>query len=69
MFKQSVLGGIPIPANSAGKVPLNYLHASPSFKARAAYANALQILAELEVKSSELVIRPLRIGLHPKQIR
>lgn len=47
----SILGGLSIPANSAGRVPLEYLDASPSFKARAAYANANQILAEFSVKS------------------
>lgn len=48
---QSILAGIPIPANSAGRVPLDYLKASPSFKARAAFANANQILAEFSVRS------------------
>lgn len=48
---QSVLGGLSIPANSAGRVPLQYLDASPSFKARAAFANANQVLAEFVVKS------------------
>ncbi|KAL8286582.1 hypothetical protein RQP46_004599 [Phenoliferia psychrophenolica] len=47
----SVLAGLSIPANSAGRVPLGYLDASPSFKARAALANAKQILAEFTVKS------------------
>ncbi|GAA5965459.1 hypothetical protein JCM21900_006306 [Sporobolomyces salmonicolor] len=47
----SVLAGIPIPANSAGRVPLEYLDASPSFRARAAFANANQLLAEAEAKS------------------
>ncbi|ORY72728.1 Phosphatidylinositolglycan class N-domain-containing protein [Leucosporidium creatinivorum] len=47
----SILGGLNIPANSAGRVPLDYLDGSPSFKARAALANANQILAEFTVKS------------------
>ncbi|GAA5887546.1 hypothetical protein JCM5296_002613 [Sporobolomyces johnsonii] len=47
----SVLAGVPIPANSAGRVPLEYLDASPSFRARAAFANANQLLAEAEAKS------------------
>lgn len=51
MIPQSILGGLSIPANSAGRVPLDYLAASPSFKARAAFANAQQILAEVTVRS------------------
>lgn len=51
---QSVLGGVPIPANSAGKIPIEYLSASPEFKAKAAFANAQQILAEFEAKSGML---------------
>ncbi|KAK4058189.1 Glycosyl phosphatidyl inositol anchor synthesis [Microbotryomycetes sp. JL221] len=47
----SVLAGVSIPANSAGRIPLSYLDASPEFKARAAFANAQQILAEYQVKS------------------
>ncbi|GAA6047864.1 hypothetical protein JCM3770_004680 [Rhodotorula araucariae] len=47
----SVLAGIPLPANSAGRVPLDYLDASPELRARAALANAQQLLAEVEAKS------------------
>ncbi|GAA6007215.1 hypothetical protein JCM11491_003047 [Sporobolomyces phaffii] len=46
----STLGGLAIPANSAGRIPLDYLHATPSFRARAAFANANQLLAEAEAK-------------------
>ncbi|KAK4054782.1 Glycosyl phosphatidyl inositol anchor synthesis [Microbotryomycetes sp. JL201] len=55
----SVLGGLPIPANSAGRVPLSYLDASPEFKARAAFANAQQILAEYQVKRDTKAKRSL----------
>jgi len=48
------LAGLAIPANSAGRTPLDYLDATPSFKARAAFANANQLLAEAEAKSGEL---------------
>ncbi|GAA5979983.1 hypothetical protein JCM10908_001489 [Rhodotorula pacifica] len=48
----SVLAGVPVPANSAGRVPLDYLDAGPSFRARAAFANAKQLLAEAEAKSN-----------------
>ncbi|GAA6064433.1 hypothetical protein JCM10212_006095, partial [Sporobolomyces blumeae] len=74
----SVLAGLPIPANSAGRVPLDYLDASPSFRARAAFANANQLLAEAEAKSElkrqhtlsfrpfpELVDDPVRGTLSP----
>ncbi|GAA5897536.1 hypothetical protein JCM8208_003298 [Rhodotorula glutinis] len=47
----SVLAGIPLPANSAGRVPLDYLDASPELRARAAFANARQLLAEADAKS------------------
>ncbi|GAA5934260.1 hypothetical protein JCM3775_006952 [Rhodotorula graminis] len=47
----SVLAGIPLPANSAGRVPLDYLDASPELRARAAFANARQLLAEASAKS------------------
>ncbi|BGP44907.1 Glycosyl phosphatidyl inositol anchor synthesis [Rhodotorula kratochvilovae] len=47
----SVLAGIPLPANSAGRVPLDYLDASPELRARAAFANAKQLLSEAEAKS------------------
>ncbi|GAA5922242.1 mannose-ethanolamine phosphotransferase MCD4 [Sporobolomyces koalae] len=47
----SVLAGLAIPANSAGRIPLEYLDASPSFRARAAFTNAKQLLAEAEAKS------------------
>ncbi|KDE08226.1 hypothetical protein MVLG_01493 [Microbotryum lychnidis-dioicae p1A1 Lamole] len=47
----SVLGGLAIPANSAGRIPLKYLNADPSFKARAGFANAKQVLAEFEERS------------------
>ncbi|GAA6022972.1 hypothetical protein JCM10207_007734 [Rhodosporidiobolus poonsookiae] len=47
----SVLAGLAIPANSAGRVPLDYLDVSPDFRAKAAFANAKQLLAEAEAKS------------------
>lgn len=48
---QSTLAGLAIPANSAGRVPLEYLDGSASFRARAAFANANQLLAEAEAKA------------------
>ncbi|GAA5876187.1 hypothetical protein JCM16303_007050 [Sporobolomyces ruberrimus] len=47
----STLAGMAIPANSAGRTPLDYLDGTPSFRARAAFANANQLLAEAEAKS------------------
>ncbi|GJN91719.1 hypothetical protein Rhopal_004742-T1 [Rhodotorula paludigena] len=47
----SVLAGIPFPANSAGRVPLDYLDVSPASRARIAFANAKQLLAEAEAKA------------------
>ncbi|GAA5962065.1 hypothetical protein JCM3765_005508 [Sporobolomyces pararoseus] len=46
----STLAGLAIPANSAGRTPLDYLDATPSFRAKAAFANANQLLAEAEAK-------------------
>ncbi|GAA5896573.1 mannose-ethanolamine phosphotransferase MCD4 [Sporobolomyces salmoneus] len=47
----ATLAGLSIPANSAGRTPLDYLDASQSFRARAAFANAKQLLAEAQAKA------------------
>ncbi|GAA5866720.1 hypothetical protein JCM3774_001969 [Rhodotorula dairenensis] len=64
----SVLAGVPIPANSAGRVPLDYLEASPSFRARAAFANAKQLLAEAEAKSDLKMQRALAFRPYPELV-
>ncbi|KAM0793098.1 hypothetical protein ACM66B_000579 [Microbotryomycetes sp. NB124-2] len=64
----SVLGGLPIPANSAGRIPLSYLNASPEFKARAAFANAQQILAEFQVKQDVKAARSLSFRPFPELV-
>ncbi|GAA5985917.1 hypothetical protein JCM11641_004827 [Rhodosporidiobolus odoratus] len=48
----SVLAGLPFPTNSAGRVPLDYLAAGAEVRAKAALANAKQLLAEMEAKSN-----------------
>ncbi|EGG11726.1 uncharacterized protein MELLADRAFT_33250 [Melampsora larici-populina 98AG31] len=46
----STLAGTPIPANSVGRLPMNYLNASSDELARAAYANMREILQQYETK-------------------
>ncbi|KAG0146153.1 hypothetical protein CROQUDRAFT_78074 [Cronartium quercuum f. sp. fusiforme G11] len=46
----ATLAGIPIPANSVGRLPMSYLNASSGELARAAYANMREILQQYETK-------------------
>ncbi|XP_053466980.1 GPI ethanolamine phosphate transferase 1 [Ictalurus furcatus] len=46
----SSLIGVPIPLNSVGVLPLEYLNNSQHFKAESMYANAVQILEQFKVK-------------------
>ena len=45
--------GVPFPMNSVGTLPLEYLDASPEFKAKAALVNAKQILAQYLLKHNQ----------------
>ncbi|KAJ1916040.1 Glycosyl phosphatidyl inositol anchor synthesis [Mycoemilia scoparia] len=45
--------GVPLPMNSVGTLPLNYLDVSPKFRAKAAFANAKQILAQYQIKHDQ----------------
>uniref|UniRef100_A0AAR2JNC9 GPI ethanolamine phosphate transferase 1 n=1 Tax=Pygocentrus nattereri TaxID=42514 RepID=A0AAR2JNC9_PYGNA len=47
----SSLIGVPIPLNSVGVLPLQYLNNSLHFKAESMYANAIQILEQFKVGS------------------
>ncbi|KAJ3022134.1 Glycosyl phosphatidyl inositol anchor synthesis [Thoreauomyces humboldtii] len=47
----STLLGVPYPVNSVGVLPLAYLAGSEGYKARSAFENAQQILAQYRVKS------------------
>ncbi|TSK98485.1 GPI ethanolamine phosphate transferase 1 [Bagarius yarrelli] len=49
----SSLIGIPIPLNSVGLLPLEYLNTSHHFKAESMYANAVQILEQFKVKMTQ----------------
>ncbi|XP_066518594.1 GPI ethanolamine phosphate transferase 1 [Hoplias malabaricus] len=49
----SSLIGIPIPLNSVGVLPLQYLTNSQHFKAESMYANAIQILEQFKVKMAQ----------------
>uniref|UniRef100_A0AAY4ABA4 GPI ethanolamine phosphate transferase 1 n=1 Tax=Denticeps clupeoides TaxID=299321 RepID=A0AAY4ABA4_9TELE len=49
----SSLIGVPIPLNSVGVLPLNYLNNTQRFKAESMYANSIQILEQFKVKMSQ----------------
>ncbi|XP_066577902.1 GPI ethanolamine phosphate transferase 1 isoform X1 [Amia ocellicauda] len=49
----SSLIGVPIPLNSVGILPLQYLNNSNHFKAESMYANAIQILEQFKVKMTQ----------------
>uniref|UniRef100_A0A0X3PAD5 GPI ethanolamine phosphate transferase 1 n=1 Tax=Schistocephalus solidus TaxID=70667 RepID=A0A0X3PAD5_SCHSO len=49
----AALLGIPIPANSVGEVPLDVLEAGQQLKAELIRSNALQIIAQFQVKYTE----------------
>lgn len=61
----STLIGVPYPKNSVGVLPLDYLDNTESYKARAAFGNAKQILAQFVVKETskrrtELLFQPFK---------
>ncbi|XP_027031737.1 GPI ethanolamine phosphate transferase 1 [Tachysurus fulvidraco] len=49
----SSLIGVPIPLNSVGVLPLEYLNTSQHFRAESMYANAVQILEQFKVKMTQ----------------
>ena len=49
--------GIPIPINSVGELPLEYLDGTDQFKSKAKYANALEILAQYQKKEDSKELR------------
>ncbi|XP_062377713.1 GPI ethanolamine phosphate transferase 1 [Sardina pilchardus] len=49
----SSLIGVPIPLNSVGVLPLNFLNNSQHFKAESMYANSIQILEQFKVKMAQ----------------
>uniref|UniRef100_A0A674E811 GPI ethanolamine phosphate transferase 1 n=1 Tax=Salmo trutta TaxID=8032 RepID=A0A674E811_SALTR len=49
----SSLIGVPIPLNSVGVLPLQYLNNSDQFKAESMYSNAIQILEQFKVKMAQ----------------
>uniref|UniRef100_A0A4W4F6I7 GPI ethanolamine phosphate transferase 1 n=1 Tax=Electrophorus electricus TaxID=8005 RepID=A0A4W4F6I7_ELEEL len=49
----STLIGVPIPLNSVGVLPLQYLDNSQHFKAESMHANAIQILEQFKVKMKQ----------------
>ena len=51
--------GLPVPANSEGRLPLDLLNASPAYRARAALATAKQVLEVYRVKYVDRASRML----------
>ncbi|XP_076869479.1 GPI ethanolamine phosphate transferase 1 [Brachyhypopomus gauderio] len=49
----ATLIGVPIPLNSVGVLPLQYVNSSQHFKAESMYANAFQILEQFNVKMKQ----------------
>ncbi|KAL2085921.1 hypothetical protein ACEWY4_019241 [Coilia grayii] len=49
----SSLIGVPIPLNSVGVLPLNFLNNSQHFKAESMFANSIQILEQFKVKMTQ----------------
>ncbi|XP_072545788.1 GPI ethanolamine phosphate transferase 1 [Salminus brasiliensis] len=64
----SSLIGIPIPLNSVGVLPLQYLNNSQHFKAESMYANAIQILEQFKVKMAQKKETTLSFLFTPYQI-
>ncbi|KAI9323207.1 Phosphatidylinositolglycan class N-domain-containing protein [Dichotomocladium elegans] len=65
--------GIDLPVNSVGVLPLAYLGGNEQFRAEAAFANAREILAQLQVqhdkkKKSELFFRPFAPLADPSSV-
>ena len=50
----ATLIGVPIPVNSEGVVPLQYIHYNSGFNARSLFANARQLLEQLRVKEERI---------------
>ncbi|KAK3515446.1 hypothetical protein QTP70_021410 [Hemibagrus guttatus] len=57
----SSLIGVPIPLNSVGVLPLEYLNNSQHFKAESMYANAIQILEQFKASSSFAFFDPFEL--------
>ena len=54
--------GLPVPANSEGRLPLDLLNASPAYRARAALATAKQVLEVYRVKYVDRANRMLHFN-------
>uniref|UniRef100_A0A8C9TK69 GPI ethanolamine phosphate transferase 1 n=1 Tax=Scleropages formosus TaxID=113540 RepID=A0A8C9TK69_SCLFO len=65
----SSLIGVPIPLNSVGILPLEYLNNSKVFKAESMYANSLQIMEQFKVKMAQKKDTTLSVLFTPYQLR
>ncbi|RUS89593.1 hypothetical protein EGW08_002611 [Elysia chlorotica] len=63
----SYLIGIPLPVNSVGVLPIDVLDASDSQKAEALLLNAQQLLAQFQVKMTQIKQRTLSVTFRPFQ--
>jgi phosphatidylinositol glycan class N len=59
------LAGLEFPVNSVGELPLSYLAADPSEKAKAALVNAREVLEMYKVKESHKQATALRYSAYP----
>ncbi|XP_010888475.2 GPI ethanolamine phosphate transferase 1 isoform X1 [Esox lucius] len=64
----SSLIGVPIPLNSVGVLPLQYLNTSDVFKAESVYTNAVQILEQFKVKMAQKKATTLSFLFVPYQL-
>uniref|UniRef100_A0A8C9WDG5 GPI ethanolamine phosphate transferase 1 n=1 Tax=Scleropages formosus TaxID=113540 RepID=A0A8C9WDG5_SCLFO len=64
----SSLIGVPIPLNSVGILPLEYLNNSKVFKAESMYANSLQIMEQFKVKMAQKKDTTLSVLFTPYQL-
>uniref|UniRef100_A0A8C7QHJ9 GPI ethanolamine phosphate transferase 1 n=1 Tax=Oncorhynchus mykiss TaxID=8022 RepID=A0A8C7QHJ9_ONCMY len=64
----SSLIGVPIPLNSVGVLPLQYLNNSDQFKAESMYSNAIQILEQFKVKMAQKKETTLSFLFTPYQL-
>ncbi|KAK7114393.1 GPI ethanolamine phosphate transferase 1-like [Littorina saxatilis] len=61
----SFLVGVPFPVNSVGVLPVNYLGGSDFEKAEGLFANAGQILAQYQVKMTQVQERTISVSFRP----
>ena len=61
----AALIGVPFPMNSVGRVPIEYVNAPPSTRAKMMLANAKQVLAQYRVKERQIFDTTLSLFFTP----